>query len=157
MRPKKIKSKKTILLEYLITFALCAIIVVIWISASRIFSSYEDWLKVWHGYEESVHSNAQKNYFVLTNAFFGTGVICLGFGLLVIASNGGAFEMIVYGVRRFISIFQKEPNKIKYKTYFDYHAAKSAEPRRSFLFLIINGLVYLAASGVFLILYLNAA
>lgn len=85
-----------------------------------------------------------------TDSFFAVGVICAGFGLLVFASNGGAFDIIVYGVARFFSLFKKKPNDVKYVTYYDYHIAKAERKKTEFLFLIIVGLVFIGISMIFL-------
>ena len=93
--------------------------------------------------------------YILTNSTFVVGIVCAGFGLLVVASNGGAFEMFVYGMRRFFSLFQRDVNKVKFKTFYDYHVYRSSEPKRSFAYLLIVGGAFLALSGVFLAVYLK--
>ena len=85
------------ILEYSITFTLCALITFIIIAVKGTFSVTE----------------ARTAYHYLTDSFFVTGIICAAFGLLVMASNGGAFDFIVYGFSRFISLFRK--GKVKYK------------------------------------------
>ena len=92
---------------------------------------------------------------ILTDATFVSGVLIFSVGVLVVASNGGAFEMLVYGVRRFISLFQKDVNKIKFKTFYDYHVYKSSEPRHSFAYLLVVGAAFIAISGIFLAIYMT--
>lgn len=153
-RPKK--TKKRILLEYGITFGVCALLTFVWMAASGIFSSYEAVNEMYQRPESQLFtSDLQKNLFLSINAFFGIGIICAGFGLIVMASNGGAFEMLVYGTKRFISLFRKDPNKFKYKTFYDYHAARSAEPKFSFAYMLIVGGVFLVVSFVLLIIYMQ--
>ena len=94
-----------------------------------------------------------KSMYILTNGTFIVGMLTASFGMLVLASNGGAFEMFVYGIRRFISLFQKDVNKVRFKTFYDYHVYKSSEPKKSFLYLVIVGLVFVAISGLFLALW----
>ena len=78
-----------------------------------------------------------------------------GIGVLVVASNGGAFEMFVYGMRRFISWFQKDVNKVRFKTFYDYHVYHSEKPKPEFLFLILVGLFYVGVSLILVAFYMN--
>ncbi|MCR5490622.1 MAG: DUF3899 domain-containing protein [Bacilli bacterium] len=141
------------ILRYSITFGVCGIVAFIWVLSMGIFRDYVSLKEATHW---NFNSEASKNFFLLTNGFFGSGIICTGVGLLILASNGGAFEMLVYGVSRFISLFRKDHNKVKYRTYYDYHAARSAEPKHSFLYLVIVGLIYIGISMIFLALYYQA-
>ena len=93
-------------------------------------------------------------YHILCDGFFVPGIILLGFGLLVIASNGGTFDMIVFGTRKFFDLFRRNPSTKLTSTFYEYRKAKS-EVKLEFLFLIIPGLVLLIISMVFLILYYN--
>lgn len=93
-------------------------------------------------------------YHILCDGFFVPGIILLGFGLLVIASNGGTFDMIVFGTRKFFDLFRRNPSTKLTSTFYEYRKAKS-EAKLEFLFLIIPGLVLLIISMVFLILYYN--
>lgn len=81
---------------------------------------------------------------ILCDAFFVVGVVLTAVGLLVFTTNEGAFDMIVYGMRSFIDLFKKT-NTRKYETYYDYRVARS-EKKLKFGFLLICGLVFLAAS-----------
>ena len=146
---KKINNDQRIWLEYLIAFSVCAIGVLIWAAAQGIFTPYEDVAARYHWHLEN---DIQKVYYILVNGTFGIGIICTAIGLFIIASNGGAYDMIFYGVRRFISLFQKEPNKFIYRTYYDYHMAKQGRKRVSFLYLLIVGGFYILLSGLFLLL-----
>ena len=147
-------SRKTLVLQYTITFAICAVLAFIWASASGIFHSYEQVVADTHW---NIANEAQKNYFLLTNAFFGVGAITAGIGLLVVASNGGAFEMLYYGLRRFISLFQRDPNKFRFRTFYDYQVYRQGKESSSFVFLLVIGGLFLAVSFIFLSLYNGAA
>ena len=92
---------------------------------------------------------------ILVDATFVSGVVMFGIGVLVVASNGGAFEMFVYGMRRFISWFQKDVNKVRFKTFYDYHVYRSGEPKHSFAYLLIVGGIFLAISGILLAIYMT--
>jgi hypothetical protein len=55
----------------------------------------------------------------LIDIFFVPGALIFGFGILVVATNGGTFDMLVYGIARFASLFKKEHNNVKFKTFLD--------------------------------------
>lgn len=131
-------SKKKIL-EYSITFGVCAILVFAYVAIAGIFTSAE----------------LKQTLTLLVNGFFSIGIICFCFGLLVICSNNGAYDLIVYGMIRFASLFVKNPNKIKYHTYFDYHTAKQQEDDRSFAYFLFVGGFYVVVSIIILIFWFN--
>ena len=147
------RSRKTIILQYSICFAVCAVIIFIWLCVAGIFEDYRTVIAKTHW---NIRNEANKNYFILTNAFFGVGVIAAGLGFFVVASNGGAYEMLFYGVRRFISLFQKNHNKFPFHTYYDYHEYRSGQPASSYGFLLVTGIFYTAISMIFMMLYLNS-
>ena len=125
-------------LRYSIATGVCAILVFLIVTIRGIFSEGLETYKVFH---------------YLTDAFFVIGVLAAGVGLLLLASNGGAFDFIVYGISRFISLFKKDPNKVRYKTYYDYHIAKAERKKVEFLYLVIIGVVFIALSMLFLYFY----
>ena len=86
------------------------------------------------------------------DAFAISGVFGLSAGVLVWASNGGAFDIFAYGGRAFIRRFKKDYKDHKYPTYYDYREAKKAK-KRSFLYMIIIGAAFLLIGGVLLIVY----
>lgn len=86
------------------------------------------------------------------DAFSVPGILCLCFGLLLLASNGGAFDMLAYGVRKFFHLFKKDPIDRKYGTYYDYQQAKRAK-KRSFWYLIIIGGAYLLVGIALLVAF----
>ena len=145
----------TSVLKYTITLAACVLISFVVACIMGLFTDWET-LKNKLQYpagDLGFINEYSKNMYVLTNATFVTGVLCFAFGVLFVLANGGAFEMLVYGISRFFSLFQKDPSKVKFKTFYDYHMYKSAEPKTSFLFMIIDGLIIVLLSGVFLILW----
>ena len=149
---EKLLGKNKLLIRYVITASICLVLSFIYSAIAGIFKPYSEVaaLTGWN-----INSELTKCMFILCNATFVVGILCAGFGLLVVASNGGAFEMFVYGMRRFISLFQKDVNKIKFQTFYDYHVYKSSEPKRSFWYLIIVGVVFLGLSGLFLLIYMQ--
>ena len=89
---------------------------------------------------------------ILCDSFFVPGVLLLGFGLLVIASNGGTFDMLIYGTKKFFNMFRKNVNKELHETFYDYRTAKS-ENKMDFLHFIVVGLVFIAISAIFVLLW----
>ena len=124
------RKKKTILLEYLITFFTCALLVFVIVAIRGIFTVGDNKLVLHY----------------LVDAFFAVGILCLGFGLLVAVTNWGAFEMIVYGFMRFISLFKKDPKNVKYPTFYDYHVARAEKEKMSYLYFILIGILYTGVS-----------
>lgn len=90
----------------------------------------------------------------LSDAFFVSGVMMAGIGLLVFASNGGAFDMLSFGIIRLFQLYKRDMTKVKYRTFYDYRKAQQ-EKQRSFAFILIIGCVFLAVAAAFLVLYNN--
>lgn len=142
-------AKRTIL-EYSITFAACLVVAFLASVLQGLFKPFEQVVEITNW---NITSERQKVFFVLCNGFFISGVLCTSLGLMVFASDAGAFDMLIYGIRRFISLFQRDINKIKYKTFYDYRMAKEGKPKRSFFYMIAVGLVYIGISLIFLYVY----
>ena len=138
--------------RYTITSSICIVFSFVYAAIAGIFSPYEEVIAKFH-WEDATDLLVRMH--ILTDATFVSGIVMFGIGLLVVASNGGAFEMFVYGMRRFISLFQKDVNKIKFKTFYDYHVYKSNEPKQSFAYLLIVGGAFIALSGLFLTIYMT--
>ena len=90
-------------------------------------------------------------YHILCDSFFVMGVVLTGFGLLIFSTNEGTFDMLVYGIKSFMNMFKKNPEK-KYEDFFDYRQSR-ADSKFSFGYMIICGLFFLAVSFVMLFLY----
>lgn len=127
-------------IRYLITSGVGCLIILAIVLSKNIFSL----------------DDAVEVYQVLTDAFFVAGILIAGFGLLVVASNGGTFDMLVYGVGRFFDLFRRDMMKVKHKTFYDYRMAKQ-DRKLGFGYLVIVGLAFLALSGLFLWLYYQVA
>lgn len=94
-------------------------------------------------------------YADLCDAFFVPGILILLFGLLIAVSNGGAFDMLKFGMIKLFDLFKRDLTKVKYRTFYDYK--KSLEGKeRSFRYLLIVGAAVTAVSVVFFLLYLYA-
>lgn len=90
---------------------------------------------------------------ILCDSFFASGVFIAGYGLLVVASNGGTFDMFVYGISKFVNMFRKNMNKEKHKTYYEYKQAKAEKPKNEFWYLVLIGVGFILISLIFLIFY----
>ena len=88
----------------------------------------------------------------LSDAFFVPGILAVCFGLLIVASNGGTFDMLAYGVRSLFRLFKKDPIDRKYGGYYGYRKAKQKN-KRSFWYLVIVGAAYLLVGIVLAICY----
>lgn len=92
---------------------------------------------------------------ILCDAFFAPGVIFVCFGLIVVASNGGAFDMLSYGVSLIFVLLKKNIKERKYKDFYEYSQAKKEKRKgkSSIAFILIVGLIMVAISMIFLAFY----
>ena len=97
-------------------------------------------------------TNQQTIMKILTDAFFAPGIIAVCFGLLIVASNGGTFYIFSYGISSFMNLFKKDRSKMRYKTYYDYKEAMK-DQKKPYGFILIVGLVFVAISMIFMIIY----
>lgn len=126
------------ILPYLITAVLGIAITVIIICVNHIWE----------------RESAQGVMQILSDAFLIPGVIIGGVGLLVFASNGGAYDMLGYAMLMFFNLFRRDVNKRKYKDFYEYRQSKK-DRKHGFAFMLIVGVVFIAVAVVFLILYYN--
>lgn len=97
-------------------------------------------------------TNATAIYGDLCDAFFVPGILIFLFGLLIVVSNGGAFDMLKFGMIKLFDRFKRDMTKVKYRTFYDYK--KSLEGKeRSFYYLLIVGGSVTAVAVVFFLLY----
>ena len=89
---------------------------------------------------------------ILRDAFFVPGVILAGVGLLIFASNGGAFDMLSYAFIRFFDLFRRDVRNKKYKDFYEYREAKK-DKKRGMAFMLIVGVIFIALAGIMLIAY----
>ena len=141
---------KTSILQYAITFGACLLLCFIYCWIEGIFKDYVD---VVEQFSWNINNNTSKVFFILTNGCFTIGILCTCVGFFIIASNGGMFDMLIYGVGRFFSLFKKDPTRVRFKTFYDYRMYKSEEPKKSFGFFLVIGLSYILFSLLFLWLY----
>ena len=99
--------------------------------------------------------NAGETYAVmqiLSDACFVPGVLLAGVGLIIFASNGGAFDMLAYAVIKFIDLFKRDPRNKKYRDFYEYREAKK-DKKRGMAFMLIVGAVFIVLASIFLIVY----
>lgn len=129
------ERRNSIWLKYAITFVVCAILTLIYLVAFGAFTATDP-------------TEISK---ILVNGFFSVGILCTCFGGLVLLSKGGAFDFIVYGVTRFFTLFKKDPNNIKYKTFYDYRVAQAEKEKTdSQWYMVFVGLIYVGVSVILL-------
>ena len=139
-------------LQYSITFAINAVLTTI---LTFFFGILNSWEVLHEKTNWNFNSELTKNMFVLSNASFIPGVLTLGLGLFILAADGGAFEMLVYGMTRFISLFKKNSKEVRFATFYDYHVYNSEQDKTPFLFLILVGAFFIVLSIIFVVIYSN--
>lgn len=86
---------------------------------------------------------------ILSDGCFVTGIILTGFGLLMVLSNVGNFDMLTYGMRILISVFKTRTNEDKLgKSFYDYHMNKKGKVK-NVSFILHVGILYLVSAAVF--------
>ena len=90
-------------------------------------------------------------FHILTDSFCVPAVMIMGIGALVFVSNEGGFDALSYGLTSFFDMFRKE-KKNKFRTFYDYKEDR-AEKNKPFAFMLISGLVFVALTGIFWLLY----
>lgn len=99
----------------------------------------------------------QQWYSALCDACFVPGIIMVCFGLVAFSAYGGVFDILSYGVRSLLVLFTPFRKPDKHQRYYEYKLMKEAKRQKPKPHLLIVGLVFLAAAGVFLILFNRAA
>ena len=96
-------------------------------------------------------TEAKVIFHILSDSFFAIGVVITGFGLLVVASNGGAFDMLSYGVSTFFSFFRRSKAR-KYADFYEYRVAKEKN-KHNFGFLLIAGSIIIVIAIIMYVFY----
>lgn len=101
------------------------------------------------------HQTVKSDIFkILCDASFVTSALFIGYGLLVLASNGGTFDMMVYGLRTFFNLFSRDRSRIVKQSFYDYRVEKQSK-NGSFWYLVIVGVFYLIIAIIMLQMYHN--
>ena len=96
-------------------------------------------------------TEAKVIFHILSDSFFAIGVVITGFGLLVVASKGGAFDMLSYGVSTFFSFFRRSKAR-KYADFYEYRVAREKN-KHNFGFLLIAGLIIVLIALIMYLFY----
>ncbi|MCH5159673.1 MAG: DUF3899 domain-containing protein [Clostridiales bacterium] len=134
--PNVVKSKNRWWLKYVITTAVLGVMTLLIALGLGVFSI----------------TNQKFLLGELSTAFFVPGIFAVGFGLLILCSNGGAFDIFAYGFMSIIRMFKKDPLDRKYGGYGEYRKLQR-EKKRSFWYLVIVGGVFVLIGGVLLIAF----
>ena len=127
-------------LRYVITAAVLAVFVVLVAWARGAFTT----------------TNQRELLGNLCDAFAIPGILAICFGLLIVASNGGTFDMLAYGFRTLFRTLKKDPLDRKYGNFYEYRKAKQAK-KRTFWYLVIVGGVYTLIAAALLLAWYYAA
>ncbi len=97
-------------------------------------------------------------YRYLSDGFFVAGAVLAGLGLLTVASAGGTFDMLTYGIRLSFVLFKRDISKEKRfaRDFYEYRKMRQ-EKEHHFGYLLAVGLFYIALSVLFVIFYNNVA
>ena len=101
-------------------------------------------------------TDAVKVFQILCDAFFVTGICFACIGVIMLAGNGGAFDMLGYAFVMLFDALRKDISKRKYKDFYEYRQAKK-EKKRNVLYMFVVGGAFIAISVIFLILYYQVA
>lgn len=91
-------------------------------------------------------------YKILSDAFFVPGILFVCFGLLIFSSNEGTFDMLKYGFKWLVNTFKKDMPKME--SFYDYRMAKH-EKTKSFGYICLVGLLFIAIAAIFAYLYMK--
>ncbi len=123
------------LIKYAVTMAVGALLVLLIAHSKDIWTS----------------DNLKNTYHILCDSFFVAGWVITASGILCFSSNEGVFDGLMYGIRSFMEMFKRHPDR-RYPTLYDYKESR-ADKKMPVLFLILCGLVYLAVAFVMYYLY----
>jgi hypothetical protein len=90
-------------------------------------------------------------YSALCDAFFIAGIMLFLFGLLVMISNEHLFDLTIYGVKKVASLFFNSTGPST--SFHEYRLIKQEEEKKSFGYIVIIGIVFIAVSLIFLWLF----
>lgn len=90
----------------------------------------------------------------LSDCFVVPGLLFILFGLLIVCSNGGTFDMLGFGLKKVILLFKIHQTEQDKEGFYEYRKRKQ-EHKRSFAYIIIVGVFYLIIGLIFYILYYN--
>lgn len=125
-----LEKRKRFIIEFIITFCFCAVFCVI-VALLLVFvkgDSFED--------------NTLR---VIGDSFFVSGLLVMLFWILIYLSQEGAFDIIVYGTKKFFNyLLKRHPEDSSLpKTYYDYVSLKREKKKKGFLGILLSSLLFL--------------
>ncbi len=101
-----------------------------------------------------VEPDPANRWHVICDALAIPGLLFTSIGLLILVSDGGAFDMLKFGIRKLISMIQSQEKRDELpKTYFDYKMELAKRPCAGIGHLIIVGLFFLVMAVIALLVY----
>ncbi len=91
---------------------------------------------------------------ILSDAFLVPGVFIMGVGLIVVAANGGTFDMLGYAVRMIFDGLKRDLKNRKYKDFAEYREARK-DRKIGYGYLLITGAAFIALAVLFLLIWYN--
>ena len=137
-KEKKERKIHPLLLRYLISFAVAALIALGVMSIRGLFS----------GEEMSLYDT----YKALCDGFFVAGILMLCFGCMVFVAQEGAFDALRFVGHSLIGLLKKRRPGEKSETYADYKEKLAKKGKGKFFYMIIVGAVFVAVAAIFLLL-----
>lgn len=103
----------------------------------------------------SLDGAASENCGALSDGFFISGMLLTGVGSLIWISNTGFFDLLSYGVKSIAVIFMPSKRNEAFPKYYDYKCEQDEkrEGKPVSYTVLIVGLIALALSALFLVLY----
>ena len=89
---------------------------------------------------------------MLTDAFFGPGIIMVLLSLLFWISTDGFFDGLTYSLKRLAQVFTFR-GAMKQEKYYDYKQRQAEKRLKGFWFILFVGLGFVLVSVVFIIIY----
>lgn len=91
----------------------------------------------------------------LSDGFFFSAVLFVGFGLLIWISGTGFFDIFSYGFKSLLMLFSPLKRAKEHPHYYEYKCEKAAkrEGKVSMLSTLVTGVIALVASLILLALY----
>lgn len=89
----------------------------------------------------------------LSDAFFVSGILILLFGLMVVVTNEHVFDIAVYGSKVLFNSVMRRGNRKIANSYIEYRLLQDEKGKASYFYSIIVGLLFIAISIIFLLLF----
>lgn len=97
-------------------------------------------------------------YRLLSDACIASAAFVGGVGVLVFASNSGAFDMLAYGFLHIFDLFRPNARNPRYRDFYEYKQTKEEkrEGRRPVTHMMIVGVGFFLFSLIFSMIWQNS-